>query len=62
MDEMQRAFNLTTTALIDTIRIADERDVKQNEKILIMEKRFEKMQLNVDSLNILLNELKFQVG
>jgi hypothetical protein len=61
MDEMQRAFNLTTTALIDTIRIADERDLKQNEKILTMEKRFEKMQLNVDSLNILLNELKFQV-
>ena len=61
MDEMQRAFNLTTTALIDTIRIADERDVKQNEKIILMEKRVEKMQQSIDSLNILLNDLRFQV-
>lgn len=62
IDEMQRAFNLTTTALIETIRVADERDVKQNEKIIAMEKRVEKMQQNIDSLNLLLNDLKFQVS
>jgi hypothetical protein len=61
MDEMQRAFNLTTAALLDTMRIADERDVKQNEKILVMEKKVEKIQQNIDTLNLKLDDLKFQV-
>ena len=56
MDEMERAFNLTTTALIDTIRIADERDIKQNEKISTMEKRIEKLQQDIETLDLILIE------
>ena len=58
---MQKAFNLTLTALIDTIRVADERDIKQNDRIIIVEKRLDKIKHTVDSLSIFLNELKFQV-
>lgn len=61
MDEMQRAFNMTTSALLETIRIADERDLKQNEKIVAIEKKVDKMNQNIDSLESLLNDLKFQV-
>lgn len=61
MDDMQKAFNLTTTALLETIRVADERDVKQNEKITNIEKRVDKMQKSIESAENLLNEVKFQV-
>lgn len=60
MDEMQRAFNVTTSALLETMRIADERDLKQNERIVSIERRVEKMQHSIDSLESLLSELKFQ--
>ena len=62
MDEMQLAFNLTTTALLDTIRIANERDVKQNERIGPLERRLEKALHTLDSLSLFVTELKFQVG
>lgn len=58
---MQKAFNVTTTALIKTIQVADERDIKQNERIMVVEKRLDKMQQTVDSLSSFLNELEFQV-
>jgi hypothetical protein len=58
---MQKAFNVTTTALIKTIQVADERDIKQNERIMVVEKRLDKMQQTVDSLSLFLNELEFQV-
>jgi Na+/phosphate symporter len=61
LDEMQKAFNVTTTALIKTIQVADERDIKQNERIMVVEKRLDKMQQTVDSLSSFLNELEFQV-
>ena len=61
MDEMQRAFNVTTSALLETIRIADERDLKQNERIVTIERRVEKMQNSMEALENLLNDLKFQV-
>ena len=61
LDEMQKAFNVTTTALIKTIQVADERDIKQNERIMVVEKRLDKMQQTVDSLSLFLNELEFQV-
>lgn len=61
MDEMQRAFNVTTSALLETMRIADERDLKQNERIGSIEKRVERMQQSIDTLDALLTELKFQV-
>lgn len=60
MDEMQRAFNVTTSALLETMRIADERDLKQNERIGSIEKRVERMQQSIDALDALLTELKFQ--
>ena len=59
---MQKAFNLTLTALIDTIRVADERDIKQNDRIILVEKKLDKMRNTVDSLSSFLNELKFQVN
>jgi len=62
LDEMQKAFNLTLTALIDTIRVADERDIKQNDRIILVEKKLDKMRNTVDSLSSFLNELKFQVN
>ena len=62
LDEMQKAFNLTLTALIDTIRVADERDIKQNDRIILVEKKLDKMRNTVDSLSLFLNELKFQVN
>jgi hypothetical protein len=40
MDEMEIAFNKTSTALVETTRIANERDQKQHEKIIYLEKRF----------------------
>ena len=58
---MQKAFNLTLTALIDTIRVADERDIKQNDRIIMVEKKLDKLKYTVDSLNVFLNDLKFQV-
>lgn len=61
MDEMQRAFNVTTSALLETMRIADERDVKQNERIGSIERRVERMQKSMEALESLLGELKFQV-
>lgn len=60
MDEMQLAFNLTTTALLDTIRIADERDLKQNERILSVEKKLEKLNATMESLDSFLGDVKFQ--
>lgn len=62
MDEMQRAFNVTTSALLETMRVADERDLKQNERIKIIERQVEKMQQTIDSLENVLNDLKFQVS
>lgn len=59
---MQKAFNLTLTALIDTIRVADERDIKQNDRIILVEKKLDKMKTTVDSLSVFLSELKFQVN
>jgi hypothetical protein len=59
---MQKAFNLTLTALIDTIRVADERDIKQNDRIIVVEKKLDKMKTTVDSLSVFLSELKFQVN
>jgi len=59
---MQKAFNLTLSALIDTIRVADERDIKQNERIILVEKKLDKMKNTVDSLSVFLNDLKFQVN
>lgn len=61
MDEMQRAFNMTTSALLETIRIADERDIKQNERIVNIERRVEKMQNSMDALESFIDDLKFQV-
>jgi hypothetical protein len=60
LDEMEKAFNLTLTALIDTIRVADERDIKQNDRIVIVEKKLEKMKNTIDTLGGFLNEIKFQ--
>lgn len=61
MDEMQRAFNVTTSALLETMRIADERDIKQNERLVSLDKRVEKMQQSMEAFENLLNDLKFQV-
>ena len=61
MDEMEIAFNKTTTALIDTTRIANERDHKQHEKITALEKRLDKLQKNYESLNSAFKDLKLQV-
>ncbi|CAF0836473.1 unnamed protein product [Brachionus calyciflorus] len=60
MDEMQKAFNLTTSALIDTIRVADERDIKQNEKIILIEKKIDKIEKSLVEVDIFLNEVKLQ--
>lgn len=61
MDEMERAFNLTTSALKDTIRVADERDIKQNERIVALEKRLSTVQESFDVFETFLNDLKLQV-
>jgi hypothetical protein len=61
MDEMERAFNLTTSALKDTIRVADERDIRQNERIAALEKRLSTVQDSFDVFETFLNELKIQV-
>ncbi|RNA29757.1 SUN domain-containing ossification factor isoform X3 [Brachionus plicatilis] len=60
MDEMQKAFNLTTSALIDTIRVADQRDIKQNEKIFFIEKKIEKMEQNLNEINKFISGVKIQ--
>lgn len=59
---MQRAFNVTTSALLETMRIADERDLKQNERIVSIERRVERMQKSMEAFEGLLGELKFQVN
>jgi len=61
MDEMERAFNLTTSALKDTIRVADERDIKQNERIVALEKRLNTVHESFDVFETFLNDLKLQV-
>lgn len=60
MDEMQRAFNLTTSALKNATRIADERELKLQERIAAVEKRLESTQTFIDSLNLYILELKFE--
>ena len=62
MDEMEIAFNKTATALIDTTRIANDRDHKQHEKITALEKRMDKLQKSLDIFNSLLSDLKLQVN
>ncbi len=59
---MERAFNFTTTALIETMRVSDERDLKQHERIILLEKRLEILQSTMESFNIFLENLKFQVS
>ena len=57
---MQRAFNLTTSALKNATRIADERELKLQERIASVEKRIESTQTFIDSLNLYILELKFE--
>jgi hypothetical protein len=61
MDEMELAFNKTATALIDTTRIANDRDHKQHEKITALEKRLDKLQKSLETFNLAVNDLKLQV-
>jgi hypothetical protein len=61
MDEMEIAFNKTSTALVETTRIANERDQKQHEKIIYLEKRLEKLQKYNDAINSSIKDLKLQV-
>ena len=62
MDEMQKAFNLTTSALIDTIRVADERDFKQNDKINFIEKKIEKIEQNLELINKIIDNVEFRTN
>ena len=62
MDEMEIAFNKTSTALVETTRIANERDQKQHEKIIYLEKRLEKLQKYNDAINSSIKDLKLQVN
>ena len=62
MDEMERAFNFTTTALIETTRISDDRDFKQHERIILLEKKLEIIQNAIESINTFANNLKLQVN
>lgn len=61
MEEMEKTFNFTTAALKEATRISDERDHKQHERIIMLEKRLEVLQKTVDSYTILFDNLKFQV-
>ena len=61
MEEMEKAFNLTTTALIDTTRIADERDLKYVEQLILVESRLEKLENTVEMFNSFLEDLKVKV-
>jgi len=61
MDEMEIAFNRTSSALVESNRIANERDQKLHEKIINLEKRLEKVQKNNDIVNISNKDLKLPV-
>lgn len=61
MDEMERTFNFTTTALKEATRVSDERDHKQHERIIMLEKRLETLQKLCDSYEAIFENLKFHV-
>lgn len=58
---MERTFNFTTTALKEATRVSDERDHKQHERIIMLEKRLEALQKLCDSYEATFANLKFQV-
>jgi hypothetical protein len=62
MDEMESTFNFTTTALKQATRVSDERDHKQHERIIMLEKRLEALQNLCDSYEAIFDDLKFQVN
>ncbi len=62
MEEMETTFNFTTSALKEATRVSDERDQKQQMKIIELEKRLEILQQAVDSLGLYIENITYQVS
>ncbi len=62
MEEMETTFNFTTNALKEATRVSDERDQKQQMRIIELEKRLELLHQTIDSLVVYVEKITFQVS
>lgn len=59
MDEMQRAFNQTTTRLLSTAKTANENDAKQTELINLTQRHIREMDQRIQDLSLAHEQLNF---
>ena len=61
MDEMETTFKITTDALEEATRVSDERDQKQHERIIELEKRLDELHETIKVFSVDLENVTFQV-
>lgn len=62
MDDMETTFNFTTNALKEATRVSDERDMKQNARIVELEKRLLEMRGMINLVNVDMGNLRLQTN